>query len=75
VLREKRIRTRSGIILVYQVEERTIGFLRAESADGKVIDGYKRRSGNKIPTLKIFDIPLSTGDGAFSPEKATSQGS
>jgi hypothetical protein len=58
VLREKRIKTRSGVILVYQVEERTIGFLRAETPDGKVIDSYKRRSGNKIPTLKIFDVTV-----------------
>ena len=46
--------------MVYQVEERTIGFLRAETPDGKVIENYKRRNGNKIPTLKIFDVPVTS---------------
>jgi len=60
LLREKRIKTKSGVVLVYQVEERTIGFLRAETPDGKVIENYKRRNGNKIPTLKIFDVPVTS---------------
>jgi hypothetical protein len=59
LLKEKRIKTRSGVILVYQVEpERLVGFVRAETADGKVIENYQRRRGNKVPGLKVFDVKV-----------------